>query len=109
MYGTYKERKIMALASWVKSFLTAASTTAANAALASEPARTVATAAEMRAGTSTTVRAFNPSLFAEAGGTTAARPTDAGLYFRYFDTTLGKPVFLKTQPSGWVDATGTAA
>lgn len=99
----------MAVASWLKSFMFAASTTAANVALASEPARTVATATELRQGTSTTVRAVTPASFAEAGGTTAARPTDAGLYYRYFDTTLGKPVFLKTQPSGWVDATGAAA
>lgn len=99
----------MALPAFLVTFLKAQTTAAANTALASEPLRTTATATEMRVGTSTTVRAFSPSLFAEAGGTTAARPTDAGLYFRYFDTTLGKPVFLKTQPSGWVDATGTAA
>lgn len=41
-------------------------------------------------------------------GTTATRPT-SGLYpgLVYFDTDLGKPVFLKTSsPSVWVDATG---
>lgn len=44
-------------------------------------------------------------------GTTAQRPTFAfGLYvgFQYFDTTLGKPIFVKTvaNPPVWVDATG---
>lgn len=42
-------------------------------------------------------------------GTTAARPTDAVPGSSYFDSTLGKPVWLKTAPSTWVDATGTAA
>ena len=96
------------IAPWLKVFFSAPTTAAANTALASEPLRTTATATEMRQGVSATVRAFTPALFAEAGGTTASRPTDAGLYYRYFDTTLGKPIFLKTQPSGWVDATGTA-
>ena len=43
-------------------------------------------------------------------GTTAQRPT-AGLFVArpYFDTTLGKPIWLKTvSPSVWVDATGAS-
>lgn len=44
-------------------------------------------------------------------GTTANRPIFAsGLYtgLQYFDTTLGKPIFVKTvaNPPVWVDATG---
>jgi hypothetical protein len=46
-----------------------------------------------------------------ASGTTAARPT-TGLYVLkpYLDTTLGKPVWLKTvgPPAVWIDATGVA-
>lgn len=41
-------------------------------------------------------------------GTTAQRPA-AGLWVgrRYFDTTLGKPVFVRSvNPAVWVDATG---
>ncbi len=47
------------------------------------------------------------SMPATQSGTTAQRPTK-GLYTgtRYFDTTLGKPIFYKT--SGWVDATGAS-
>jgi hypothetical protein len=45
-------------------------------------------------------------------GTTAQRPTGRAIYvgYRYFDTTLGKPVFAKTISGDtvtWVDATGT--
>lgn len=43
-------------------------------------------------------------------GPTTQRPT-SGLYvgLQYFDTTLGKPVFLKTvSPAAWVDATGAS-
>ena len=42
-------------------------------------------------------------------GFTAARPSN-GLYvgLAYFDSTLGKPVFVKSlNPAVWVDATGT--
>ena len=42
-------------------------------------------------------------------GTTANRPT-TGVYvgYQYFDTTLGKPIFVKTtSPIVWVDAVGT--
>ena len=41
-------------------------------------------------------------------GTTTQRPANATIGFRYFDTTLNKPIFLKTQsPNVWVDSTGT--
>lgn len=40
-------------------------------------------------------------------GTTLQRPTTAGVGTQYFDTTLGKPIWLKTAPSTWVDSTGT--
>jgi len=43
-------------------------------------------------------------------GTTAHRPT-SGLFVGrfYFDTTLGKPIWLETvSPVGWVDATGAS-
>lgn len=41
-------------------------------------------------------------------GTTAQRPT-ANLWVGmvYFDTTLGKPIWVNTAGTGWVDATGT--
>ncbi|MGX1598579.1 polysaccharide deacetylase family protein [Dietzia maris] len=39
-------------------------------------------------------------------GTTAARPTAARVGQMYFDRTLGKPIWLKAEPSTWVDATG---
>jgi hypothetical protein len=47
-----------------------------------------------------------------SSGATTARPTTGqyvGMF--YFDTTLGKPVWLKTPGSSpvWVDATGTPA
>jgi len=43
-------------------------------------------------------------------GTTAQRPT-AGLWVgrRYFDTTLGKPIWVQSlSPTVWCDATGAA-
>ena len=45
-------------------------------------------------------------------GTTAQRPTGSAIYvgYRYFDTTIGKPIFAKTISGDtvtWVDATGT--
>lgn len=103
----------MAVASWFKALLTAADITAARAVLgagtSSVTLPATATAAEMRAAVQTGTRMFSPSLFAEQSGTTAARPTDASVGYRYFDTTLGKPVFLKTVPSTWVTADGVAA
>jgi hypothetical protein len=47
-------------------------------------------------------------------GPTASRPTTSMQFrfvgMRFFDTTLGKPVFLKTaSSSAWVDATGAPA
>jgi hypothetical protein len=47
-------------------------------------------------------------------GTTATRPLDSSgiqLYIgqMYFDTTLGKPIWVKSRnPTVWVDATGAA-
>ena len=38
--------------------------------------------------------------------TTALRPVDRAVGSTMFDTTLGKPIWLKTVPSVWVDATG---
>ncbi len=45
-----------------------------------------------------------------ASGTTANRPTRLLFVGRqYFDTTLGKPVYVKAvNPAVWVDATGAA-
>ena len=46
----------------------------------------------------------------QTSGTTSQRPTGSRIWIGmpYFDTTLGKPVFLKTaSPIVWVDATGT--
>ena len=40
--------------------------------------------------------------------TTANRPIDFIVGQQYFDTTLGKPIWLKTSPSVWVDSTGLA-
>jgi hypothetical protein len=44
----------------------------------------------------------------KSSGTTAQRPTNnIWIGRRYFDTTLGKPVFVKTaSPVVWVDASG---
>lgn len=50
-------------------------------------------------------------LAAQQSGTTANRP-DKMLWVgrRYFDTTLGKPVYLKSiRPSVWVDGVGTVS
>jgi len=48
---------------------------------------------------------------ATRSGTTAERPTDNDfrwLWMPYGDTTLGKPIWLKSiGPDVWVDATGT--
>ena len=51
----------MALPAFLVTFLKAQSTAAANTALASEPIRTTVTAAEVRAASSSTVRAFTPA------------------------------------------------
>ncbi len=54
------------------------------------------------------VRTFAGSV--SDSGATANRPT-TGLFIgrQYFDTTLGKPIFLKTvSPADWVDATGAS-
>jgi hypothetical protein len=87
----------------------AAARTAIGAGTSSVALPATATAAEMRAATQTGTRMFSPSNFAEQSGTTAARPTDASIGYRYFDTTIGKPVFLKATPSTWVTADGVAA
>jgi hypothetical protein len=52
-------------------------------------------------------RANNMWLINEASGPTLLRPTGVGVGQCYFDTTLGKPVWLKTGTT-WVDAAGTA-
>jgi hypothetical protein len=106
----------MALQNFVAAFLKASTAAAAVVALGgpfrtgSDPA--TATAAELTAGTLGSTRFVTPLLLSgmvNAAGTTAARPTTAPVGYSYFDTTLGKPVFLKTTPSTWVDSTGTAA
>jgi hypothetical protein len=104
----------MALASWFKTFMTASSTANAAAAIGARTGTDapLATAAELRAGSQVAARQVSPQLLsglASTSGATAARPTDATVGFLYFDTTLGKPVFLKTQPSTWVDSAGVAA
>ena len=49
-----------------------------------------------------------PSGSTESSGATANRPTTVEVGTRYFDTTLGKPVWVKsTGPTVWVDAAGT--
>lgn len=47
-----------------------------------------------------------PVTVSEPTGTTAQRPTGVAIGYQYFDTTLGKPIFLKTLPAVWVDAAG---
>ena len=37
-------------------------------------------------------------------GATSARPGSVNVGFMYFDTTLGKPIWMGT--NGWIDATG---
>jgi len=48
---------------------------------------------------------------AQQSGTTAQRPTKVlWIGRRYFDTTLGKPVYVKTAaPVVWVDGVGTVS
>lgn len=48
---------------------------------------------------------------AQQSGTTAQRPTKVlWIGRRYFDTTLGKPVYLKSiNPSVWVDGAGVVS
>jgi hypothetical protein len=54
----------------------------------------------------------SPSLISAVinqGGNTTSRPTgnNAPLYMQYFDTSLGKPIWLSSKsPETWVDATG---
>lgn len=47
----------------------------------------------------------------QQSGVTADRPTNAlWIGRRYFDTTLGKPVFVKSvRPAVWVDGVGTVS
>ncbi len=107
----------MALPAHVIAFFKSANTAAAQTAIGAQAAgsyRTgsdpvLVTAAEIRVATQAAARFVSPLLLAPAQGTTAARPTDATVGYVYFDTTLGKPVFLKTVPSAWVDATGITA
>lgn len=40
-------------------------------------------------------------------GSSASRPSTASVGAMYYDTTINKPIWLKTAPSTWVDATGT--
>ena len=86
---------------------TAAQATTLGARTGADP--TLVTDAEILAGTGTTIRGWTPAmakLISNRSGTTAARPTTAYVGYPYFDTTLNKPVWLKTAPSTWVDATG---
>ncbi|WIF20472.1 hypothetical protein SEA_BERKA_8 [Arthrobacter phage Berka] len=94
----------------LKAKTTAAALTAIGARGGADPA--TATIAELRVGSQTATRLISPQLlkdYVSASGTTAARPTDATVGFEYFDTTLGKPVWLKTAPSAWVDSAGVTA
>jgi hypothetical protein len=101
---------IKAIRDLMRAKTTAAALTAIGARGGADPA--TATAAELRVGTQTGTRLITPLLlkdYASTAGTTAARPTDATVGFSYFDTTLGKCVWLKTAPSTWVDGAGVAA
>lgn len=106
--------------SFVRTLLKAKTTAAALTALGAQASgsyRTgadpaLATAAELRTGTQVAARFISPLLlkdYVSTAGTTAARPTDATVGFTYYDTTLNKPVWLKTAPSTWVDSAGVAA
>lgn len=89
--------------------LRAKTTADAKTAIGAEPSRATATDAELLVGAATDIRGFSAAVLkgiANRAGTTAARPTTATVGFGYFDTTLGKPIWLKTAPSTWVDATG---
>jgi hypothetical protein len=101
---------IAAIRTLLKAKTAAAALTAIGARGGADPA--TATAAELRVGTQSGTRLISPLLlkdYVSTAGTTAARPTDATVGFTYYDTTINKPVWLKTVPSTWVDATGTAA
>lgn len=60
---------------------------------------------------STFSRWQNLILTIQSAGTTAQRPTSLLWIGRqYFDTTLGKPIYLKAvRPSVWVDGAGTVS
>jgi hypothetical protein len=101
---------ISAIRTLLKAKTTAAALTAIGARGGADPA--TATAAELLAGSQAGTRLISPLLlkdYVSTAGTTAARPTTATVGFTYFDTTLGKPIWLKTAPSSWIDATGVAA
>jgi hypothetical protein len=98
----------------IRDMLRAKTTTAAAAAIGARTGAdpTLATDAEAMAQTGTTIRGWTPAMIkaaANRSGTTAQRPTTSPVGFSYFDTTLNKPVWLKTAPSTWIDATGAAA
>jgi hypothetical protein len=95
----------------IRDLMRAKTTTAAAAAIGartgSDPA--TITDAEMLAGTVTSTRLVTPALikgYVARATTTAARPTTATVGYCMYDTTLNKPIWLKTAPSTWVDATG---
>lgn len=101
---------ISAIRTMLRAKTSAAALTAIGARGGADPA--TATDAELRTGSQAATRMVSPLLLgnlASTAGTTAARPTDAKVGFSYFDTTLGKPVWLKTAPSTWVDSAGVAA
>jgi len=98
-------------APFIRSLLRAKTTAAAAALLGARTGADPATItdAEMLAGTSTSTRLVTPLLlkgYVARAATTASRPTTATVGYCMYDTTLNKPVWLKTAPSTWVDATG---
>lgn len=98
-------------ASFIRTLLKAKTTAAAASAIGARTGADPATITdpELLAGSSTSTRLVTPLLlkghFARAT-TTAARPTTATVGYGMYDTTLNKPIWLKTAPSTWVDATG---
>lgn len=101
---------IAAIRTMLRSKTTAAAAAAIGARTGVDP--TLVTDAEAVAQTGTTIRGWTPAMVkaaANRSGTTALRPTTSPVGFSYYDTTINKPVWLKTAPSTWVDATGTAA
>jgi hypothetical protein len=100
----------LATRNFLKGKTTTAQATTLGVRTGSDPA--TATSAELLVGTQAATRLVTPLLlagYANAAGTTAARPTTATVGFSYYDTTLNKPVWLKTAPSTWVDSAGVAA
>lgn len=91
----------------------ASATSASSSATAAASSATAAATSATNAANSATAAANSATAAAASvagdrtGGSTASRPASPALYQRYFDTTLGYPIFCSnTSPITWVNAVG---